>query len=211
MPKEGTHATPPPVSGMKCAVNFGSGRILAWNIGITGQQDTLGGIVVDDPIGPEKYIMGHVSRFRAGFIDVGLNGDKHLIGKDDQGHAIHAAHIWTGSLYRTDNTLDAPMKFEGKPPEDQEPEGGKYSKWVHLEYWEDETHPFICGARRGIWKWRAESDTRSRSPIKRHRQPQTGGTHALGCFTVTTPIVPEEPRVASPPVETPSSPPVYTT
>jgi hypothetical protein len=86
-----------------------------------------------------------VSRNFRGFIDVGSSTDKHRLGTDGDGRAINSAHIWTGALFRMDDTRDGELDFEKDPYPDVSPKPQKSP--VHLQ-WDEDLQK---------WRWWAES------------------------------------------------------
>lgn len=95
-------------------------------------------------------IIGMVSKFDSGPFDVGQVGDQHKIGQDDDGHPIHANHLSTNSYFRRDNTYDGPLEFNGNYVD---PIQGCYLVPTFLRWDSRPSHPFVCGPRKGLWRW----------------------------------------------------------
>lgn len=94
-----------------------------------------------------------ISHYDSGHSDVGSDTDKHQIGKDKDGNPINALHISTNALFRKDDKKDAPLEFGGNyiPPLH-----GRYLVHTFLRYDDDPKHPFVCGDKKGLWKWESE-------------------------------------------------------
>lgn len=85
--------------------------------------------------------------------NVGPKGDQHLIGTTADGEIINALHTDTGALY-LGHGGDAPLEFQTIPY--IEPIRFPYLSPVHLRVDKRQKHPFVCGKRKGMWRWEAE-------------------------------------------------------
>jgi len=91
---------------------------IAWNLGLSGNGDTYGGIVCDladdSTTSGESRVFGMVSIRDGGPFDVGSSGDLHRWGEDGDGNPINSLHISTDALYRVrgSGVFDGPIFFE---------------------------------------------------------------------------------------------------
>ena len=129
---------------MRGCVN--SGPFLAWQIGMSGCGDTLGGVVWDTSIG------GFLSQaLGSGPLTCGPVGDKHKVAQTEIG-IVNSCHISTNAYYLKDEEYDAPLKFDDR----WEGAGaGPLSVEVFLEYDDELKHPHVCEEKDGMWRWRA--------------------------------------------------------
>jgi hypothetical protein len=137
---------------------FPDRNFLAWNIGQSGRDPVLGGWVIDSTVeGGDGRVLGNVSNNLSGFLSVGEQGDIHQLGTDKDGHGINSAHIDTDAYFRMDLGRDAPLFFTADDYKEPDVHGGFLTP-VHLRFDPKASHPFILGARRGMWKWEAETN-----------------------------------------------------
>ena len=132
-----------------------SGPFLAWQIGMSGCEDTLGGVLWDTGIG------GFLGQsLGSGPMTCGAEGDKHKVADTDIG-SVNSAHISCNAYFLKDSDYDAPLKF------DERWEGaraGPVSVEVFLEYDDEMKHPHVCGEKDGMWRWRAATYIESSTP-----------------------------------------------
>lgn len=79
--------------------------------------------------------------------------DKHNLGQDRDGHQMNPAHISSRALIFDNADRDGPYLFEGDYPH---PPPLPLQAKVHLSWDAEETHTFVGGAAKGMWKWWAE-------------------------------------------------------
>lgn len=129
------------VGGNKKRTNW-----LSWNIGPSGQWDTVGGLVTDVPTSGESgrndRVHAHASMMYGGPFDVGHAGDEHEIGTEADGTPINSLHISTEALFKRKGggPEDGPMLFEA---EFREGIDLSYPIDVHLAY----------DLKSGFWRW----------------------------------------------------------
>ena len=169
-----------------------SGPFLAWQIGMSGCEDTLGGVLWDTTIGG---FLGQ--NLGSGPLVCGDEGDKHKVGNTDIG-SVNSAHISCNAYFLKDSDYDAPLKF------DERWEGaraGPVSVEVFLEYDDELKHPHVCGEKDGMWRWRAatfieSSTTDIPGPTWIDFMPQPGGD--LPLWSSHEPIIGQpRPRAAT--------------
>ena len=132
-----------------------SGPFLAWQIGMSGCGDTLGGVVWDTSIGG---FLGQT--LGSGPLVCGPPGDKHKVAQTEIG-SVNSAHISTNAYFFKDEEYDAPLKFDEKW---EGAKAGPVSVEVFLEYDDELQHPHVCGERDGMWRWRAATFIESSTP-----------------------------------------------
>ncbi len=97
-----------------------SSNCLGFQLSQSGKGDTRGGFVVDTSQGGGDtavegelpIVVGFLSVQDGGFIDLGDGKCKHAKGADEDGHPYVQAHISTKALFRMNNTMDGPLRFE---------------------------------------------------------------------------------------------------
>lgn len=121
---------------------------LAWNIGRTGQGESLGGLMYS------RGVLGHISAAFGGPIDLGGVGDVHQLGADADGNFVGSAHISGEALYRFFGTLDGPLRHNGS--DDQRPAiRGPGKVEVDMVFDPRLSHFHLCGEKRGRHRWYA--------------------------------------------------------
>ena len=123
-----------------------SGPFLAWQIGMSGCEDTLGGVLWDTTIGG---FLGQA--LGSGPMTCGAEGDKHKVAESDIG-SVNSAHISTDAYFLKNSDYDAPLKFDDRW---EGARAGPVSVEVFLEYDDEMKHPHVCGEKDGMWRWRA--------------------------------------------------------
>jgi len=123
---------------------------IAWQISPSGCKDVLGGFVWES----RGNLVGMASQRESGFFEVGSFGDKHKLGEDEDGNPINSLHLSTAAYFFRNAEEDGPLHFEGKY---EEPSEAPNSTRVHLEFDTEEPHSFVCGQRKGKWRWRSEA------------------------------------------------------
>lgn len=105
------------------------------------------------PSSTGKGVIALVSHFDSGHTDVGSETDKHVLGKDADGHPINPTHLSTNSLFRRNDFYDAPLEFGNLYAQ---PERGRYIMPTYLRYDPQPKHPHVCGPKPGLWRWESE-------------------------------------------------------
>lgn len=98
-------------------------------------------------------VISMMSQFDSGLMEVGLNGDKHTLGSDGDGHEIHASHVSSRAYFYDSIQRDAPLEFGTNY---REPSNGPYLVKTYLRYDARPQHGFACGPRYGLWRWESE-------------------------------------------------------
>ena len=136
---------------------------IAWQLGPAHCDQAWGrGIVVDQDLcststsAEDKRIVALSSRRETGPFDVGQKGDKHEIGQTEDGEPINSLHIPTTALYKLpcSKDKDAPLEFLG---DYITPTPGPLYVPVELRYDGVPDHGFVCGTRKGLWRWEART------------------------------------------------------
>lgn len=126
----------------------GTGNALALQFGVSGQGDSPGGFVFD----ATQAVAAKWSSRDGGCMNCGSGSEKHVIGSDADGNAIHGMHLDTLSLF-TNGAQDGPFVFEPKAP--VLADDGFYIQRVHIGFKADEPYEWPRPSRdksmKGCW------------------------------------------------------------
>jgi len=99
-------------------------------------------------------LTAHIGGF--GPLHAGARGDKHEIGKDEDGNPINSSHIAAGAYFWKDSNKDGPLEFQDKlyphPPE------MKLITRTHLVWDPGMPHKWLKGNKPGTWRWYSETN-----------------------------------------------------
>ena len=147
--------------------------------------------------GTSDLVVAYTSQRASGPFEVGVKGDKHLIGTTEDGEDINANHLSTNSYFFKNPDLDAPFFFQGRMVR---PPSAGYRVPGHI-YFRDGAHPFVCGPKNGWWDIQAECST-NEPPCERQLNMEQWGEPmpaplpcapwkpAVGCQPFTTTHLP---------------------
>ena len=96
------------VGGGRLSLAGPRANALAWNIGASGNRDSLGGLITDDAAGHAR-----VSVRDGGPFSVGLPSCPHTLGTDADGNTVRMAHLSTTTLFEAESGTgkDGPIEF----------------------------------------------------------------------------------------------------
>lgn len=108
-------------SGQKDTRGYFVDRLTQDKVGSSGGYPpvyTPSGSVPTDPKNAGKIAIAQGSYMEGGPFHCGTGNCKHVRGKDDDGNPISSLHIYYQALFRKDDSMDGPLKFEGSiaPP-----------------------------------------------------------------------------------------------
>lgn len=177
-----------------------------------------GGLVLDRPSADSHSLLstptdgtnrtiGLASQHESGPLDTGGETDQHHIGADADAHQINALHLSTNALFRRSDEEDAPLAFEFW----QRSIPGPHPIPVHLGLDANASHPFVCGSKKGLWKWFAESHIYTCEPPKFGDNPKGGDGGGKHIPPERIPPI-EDPSGEGkiPPIKDPKFPPIET-
>lgn len=134
------------ISGINLPNQGGPGRTVVDDAGQgdPGQTQTNGG---------PGCTIGMASSHESGIVHVPAGETKHIIGQDEDGNKIIASHLSTNVYFWASPSRDGPLSFGGRFKEVEECEK---SVETTLEWDPAPIHRFVCGPRRGKWRWRTK-------------------------------------------------------
>lgn len=111
---------------------------------------------VRDPPKPRAtHAVALVSARRGGPVDVGGDGCEHVIAGTTDGEPVRAAHLRTGTLYRSPRGREGPLEITDVAYDRPGPQ--PFKTQVHIRYDKDETYDWILGTGHGMYRLQGET------------------------------------------------------